>query len=52
MPRYGGQHAHLTEEERQQFEVVAHQLDSVCLKIKRIRSMIWLKVKFHSIQTI
>ena len=29
MPRYGGQHAHLTEEERQQFEVkvVAHQLD-------------------------
>ena len=54
MPRYGGQHAHLTEEERQQFEAEGRRpsIRFRVLKIKRIRSMIWLKVKFHSIQTI
>lgn len=48
MPRYGGQHAHLTEEQRQQYEAegVNHQFVSVCLKIKHILSMTWLKEKF------
>ena len=52
MPRYGGKHAHLTEEERQQFEAEGRkpQFVSVYLKIRHIHLMIWLKVKFHLIQ--
>ena len=41
MPRYGGQHAHLTEEQRQQYEAEGRKpsIVSVCLKIKHIHSM-------------
>ena len=43
MPRYGGQHAHLTEEQRQQFEAEGRQ-PSIRFrgtsKIKRIHLMI------------
>ncbi len=54
MPRYGGQHAHLTEEQRQQFEAEGrnHQFVSEYLKIKRIHLMIWLKGIFHLIQMV
>lgn len=43
MPRYGGQHAHLTEEQRQQFEAEGRQpsIRFEYLKTKRIHLMIW-----------
>ena len=54
MPRYGGQHAHLTEEQRQQFEAEGRQpaIRFRVLKIIRIHLMTWLKVKFHLTQII
>ncbi|MGT2341361.1 hypothetical protein ACVPOQ_11475 [Staphylococcus aureus] len=42
MPRYGGQHAHLTEEETLSKQKDAnHQFVSEYLKTKRIHLMIW-----------
>ena len=54
MPRYGGQHAHLTEEQRQQFEAEGRQpsIRFRVPKIKRIHLMIWLKGIFHLIQMV
>lgn len=54
MPRYGGQHAHLTEEQRQQFEAEGRQ-PSIRFRVpqnKRIHLMIWLKGIFHLIQMV
>ena len=43
MPRYGGKHAHLTEEERQQFEAE----DALYLFQRCSYKLDMVKVKFH-----